>query len=42
MNVEGQVAVLRLHAGTEPHVTEAAYACPKGVYVRYGTNTSEH
>jgi hypothetical protein len=31
------VAVLRLHAASTGHVTDAAYSCLRGVYVRYGT-----
>src|SRR5215211_6456136 len=35
--LKGQVAVLRLHAATAGHVTKAAYACLKIVYVLQGT-----
>ena len=36
-----QVAVLRFHAASAGHVTKAAYSHMEGMYVRYGTNTSE-
>jgi hypothetical protein len=36
----GQVAVLRLHAASASHVTYAAYACLRGVYVLHGTKCS--
>src|SRR5215203_5589957 len=35
-----QVAVLRLHAASTSHVTDAAYSCLRGVYVRYGTKNA--
>src|SRR5215213_2513876 len=35
--LKGQVAVLRLHAAPAGHVTKAAYACLKIVYVLQGT-----
>jgi hypothetical protein len=33
----GQVAVLRLHAASVGHATNAAYSCVRGMYVRQGT-----
>ena len=33
----GQVAVLRLHAASAGHATDASYSCLMRVYVRYGT-----
>src|ERR671910_31800 len=37
---QGQVAVLRLHAASTSHVTDAAYSCLRGAYVRYGTKSA--
>src|SRR5215213_3153022 len=35
--LKGQVAVLRLHAASASHVTDAAYSCLRGVYVLQST-----
>jgi hypothetical protein len=35
------VAVLHLHAASPSHVTDAAYACLREVYVRQGTKLAD-